>query len=79
MDFPSKCILWLSVWLSSWLYQINVKTAKLIWPKFCVGPHITPDLKNSILSLNLENLQIFFMKYKEKTFTIEIEDGREAP
>ena len=23
------------------VYNIHVKTAETIWPKFCVGPHIT--------------------------------------
>ena len=25
------------------LYPINVKTAEPIWPKFCVGPHMTNE------------------------------------
>ena len=37
--FVFFCLL---AWVSVCLYPINVKTAKLIGPKFCVGPHMTP-------------------------------------
>ena len=33
----------LYVWVSVCLYPINVKTAEPIEPKFCVGPHMTPE------------------------------------
>ena len=38
-------ILFLSInyCLSVCLYPINVKTAEPIPPKFCVGPHMTPE------------------------------------
>ena len=35
-------ILCLSVCSFVYLYPLNVKTAKSIRPKFCVGPHLTP-------------------------------------
>ena len=40
------------------LYPINVKTAKPIGPKFCVGPHMTPGkvygrFQKTTLKLNL--------------------------
>jgi len=31
-----------AILISVCLYLINVKTAELIGPKFCVGPHMTP-------------------------------------
>ena len=52
------------------MYSMNVKTAEPIGPKFCVGPHMTPEnvyekkiqqwASNKIrLSLNLENPRNF--------------------
>ena len=32
----------MGVWLCVSFYPMNVKTAELIGPKFCVGPHMTP-------------------------------------
>ena len=32
----------LSGCLFVYLYPINVKTAEMIGPKFCVGPHVAP-------------------------------------
>ena len=63
----------LSVCLSVRFYPIIVKTAEPIWPKFCVGPHVTPGkvckwskfqkLVSRIISfsLNFENHEIFFL------------------
>ena len=74
----------LSVFLNVCLYPINVKTAELIGPKFCVGPHMTPgkvyESKFQRFDFHsIFNLVLFYNFHKEKMFTIEIEDGREAP
>ena len=44
--FTIRCSLHLYIYFSSLsvcLYPIHVKTAKLIGPKFCVGPHVNPE------------------------------------
>ena len=51
------------------LYPINVKTAEPIGPKFSEGPRLT--------SANFFTL--FYNVYKEKKFTVEIEDWLKAP
>jgi len=64
----------LSVCLSVCLYPINVKTAEPIGPKFFEGH------QNEIFC---ENPRIIFVLFydvlKENMFTINLEDGREAP
>jgi len=72
--------------------QINVKTAEPIGTKFCVGHQLTPGKVyewSKFLKICFENPQfilentqtflfLFYNVYKEKMFTIEIEDAREA-
>ena len=41
LNRPSIYKFGLSVCLFVCLYPINVKTAEPIWPKFCMGPHMT--------------------------------------
>ena len=48
------------------MYSMNVKTAEPIGPKFCVGPHMTPEnvyeKKNSAMSLQQNSIVIKFRK-----------------
>ena len=59
----------LSVCLFVCLYQINVKTAEPIGPKFFVGHLGTPG----------KVYKSFYDVHKENMFRTNLEDGREAP
>ena len=75
--------------MSVCLYPINVKTAEPIGPKFCVGHLGTPGKVYEFLKILkireifCENPRIIFVLFydghKENMFTINLEDGREAP
>ena len=85
------------IYLEIWLVCLSVCiTAKLIGPKFCVGPHVTPgkvyewskNVNCNVKFLNIRDFllksanffsSLFFNVYNENMFTIEIENGREAP
>ena len=59
--------------LSVCLYPINVKTAEPIGPKFF-------DQNFKFLKiLKIHILVLFYDVHKENMFTINLEDGREAP
>ena len=78
-------------WLSVCLYPINVKTAEPIGSKFFVGHHVTTGKvyewsKFQIfvsIKIFCENPRIIFVLFydvhKKNMFTINLEDGREAP
>jgi len=73
----------LSVCLFVCLYPINVKTAEPIGPEFFVGHLGTPGKVYEWLNFFCENPRIIFVLFydvhKENMFTINLEDGREAP
>jgi len=91
VDFDKLNIYILLVCLFICLYPINVKTTEPIRHIFCVGLHMFPGkvYRWSKFSLNVENpwnfykiqnffVFLFYNVYKEKMFTIKIEDRREA-
>ena len=62
---PTKGLNWiysflLDINLACLFYPINVKTAKPIKPKFCVGPHMAPGRV-----LNDHNSTKFFVKIRD--------------
>ena len=74
----------LSVWvfwcLFVCLYPINVKTGEPIGPEFFVGHHVKILKIHEICCENPRIIFVlFFDVHKENMFTINLEDGREAP
>ena len=67
------CFACLSVWVFGCLYPINVKAAKAIGPKFCVGHHLTPEKvygwwkfkQKSIFIEFCKSTNFFFYKIRE--------------
>ena len=63
----------------SWCLSVSNKrkSDKTDRAQFFVGPHMTP--RNKIREIFVCFCFTMYTKKKEKIFTIEIEDGREAP